>query len=70
MFGNLADTGANQQAFEDKKGNPQVDSSVWGFFLGETGIISEVKRLQLITRFTLHVFYSIDGWMGSNGGVG
>ena len=33
LFGNLMDRGANQQAFEDKKGNPQIDLSVWGFFL-------------------------------------
>jgi len=33
LFGNLTDSGANQQAFEDKKGNPQIDLSVWGFFL-------------------------------------
>ena len=32
LFGNLADRGANQQAFEDKKGNPQIDLSVRGFF--------------------------------------
>jgi len=33
LFSNLADRGADQQAFEDKKGNPQTDESVWGFFL-------------------------------------
>ena len=63
LFGNLADRGANQQTFEDKKGNPQINSSVWGFFLGETGIIGEIKSLQLITRITQHFFIQLPaGW--------
>jgi len=40
LFGNLMDRGANQQAFEDKKGNPQIDLSVWGFFFA---ILTEGK---------------------------
>jgi hypothetical protein len=58
-----------QQVVEDKKGTPRVDSSVWRFFLRETGKIGEIKSLQLFVRFIQHFFYSIDCGMG-NGGVG
>jgi len=42
--------------------NPRTNNAVRGFFWGETGIINEIKSLQLLTRFLLHVSFPGSAW--------